>query len=170
MAHGRVSPVVAGGAVAGIVAAAVLTFIRVDVCIIWYVIVSAVVGSPHAEPARRALSEIWVALKIAAYPFVGERALAPGFDARVVLLGVVSHLSFSICVGVLFGLVAHGHSRSATVALGLLCGVAMWGVSSYVVFPPILKSGGTLIEFIPYGLALAGAFLWYQRRFSPRVG
>ena len=109
-------------------------------------------------------------MKLAAFPFVGERSLEPGFDGRIVLLGIVSRFIFSIVSGALFGLVAHGRSRAATVALGGLFGIAFWAGSSYFITPPLVQSLGRLIEFLPYGLALAITFLWYQRRYSSPHG
>jgi uncharacterized membrane protein YagU involved in acid resistance len=160
---------VTGGIVAGIAGAVVLALFRVALGTILYWAVTRMVGSTSVYPARFARSLIWAAVKVPAYPFVGQRALEPGFDASVVLLGSVNHLAVSICWGVLFGLIAHGSSRRAIIALGILYGILIWLVSCYVLLPligasPLAGGPGVVIEFVPYGLAIAIAFLLWQRR------
>jgi hypothetical protein len=162
--HGWVRPALVSGIVAGILSNLVLTVTRVAVSIGWYLFVASFVGSWGGDTALRALGVAWVALKVSAYPFVGERSLVPGFDAGIVSLGIVARLVFAVASGALFGLVAHGRSRITTVVFGLLCGVAAWVVSSIFICPPISQSGGTIVLFVPYGLALAVTFRWYQRR------
>jgi len=152
--------------VAGVVAGVVLIVLRAVIGIGFLAMVSLVFGPWRAEAARVVRRGLWVILKSPAYPFVGDRALDPGFDARIVLLGVVTHLVFSIGLGVLFGLVAHGRPRKAIIALGLLSGLLWWALDSYVILP----SPGALIEFIPSGLALAITFLMYERQFRAHSG
>ena len=172
-ARGWVRQAVTGGIVAGIGGAVVLTLVRLVLGTTFFWVVSLVVGSTSAYPARYARESIWVAVKLPAYLFVGERALDPGFEASVVFLGAVNHLILSICWGVLFGLLAHGLSRRATIALGVLWGIVMWFVSYYVILPmigvgPLGGRPGVVIEFLPYGLAMAIAFLLWQRRVHGR--
>jgi hypothetical protein len=157
---------VLGGIFAGIVSNAVLTVVRFLIVLGWSFIVWVTLGQWRPDFARNILEELWVALKIAAFPFVGQRSLEGGFDMRIVTLGLMARVVFSICSGVLFGLLAHGRSRTTTFALGMLFAILYWAESSHLVTPPISDSLGRFIEFVPYGLALAVAFLWYQRRFS----
>ncbi len=168
--HGSVRVDVLAGIVAGLVSNLVLTLLRVVLAVGFYLLVLAIVGPLSLSFPRLTLGGTWVALKIAAYPFVGHRSLDAGFDARIVLLGLLTRLVFSISSGALFGLVAHGHSRTVTICLGVLCAIVYWAGSSYFITPPIGESVGRLIEFIPYGLALAITYLWYHRRCPRRVG
>jgi hypothetical protein len=163
-AHGWVRTAVTGGIMAGIVGGVVLALVRVTIGVGLFVIISFLTRSWHSTLARIARSEIWAALKVAAYPLVGERVLDPGFDAGIVLLGVATSLISSSCLGVVFGLVAHGRSGRVTVALGILCGIVVSVVNRALINPSV----GALIEFIPYGLAMALSFLWYERRFPSR--
>jgi hypothetical protein len=165
-AHGWGRAAAAGGVVAGIVGSAVLALTQATIGMVVYLLVSLAYGSVHAGPALRLRRAAWAVLKLGAYPFVGPRSLDPGFDGRIVLLGVGTCLAFSIGSGALFGLAAHGRHRSTTIALGLVWGIAMWAVNSYFVFPPIRLSVGAIVEFIPYSVALAVTFLWYER---PRI-
>src|SRR5262249_42493711 len=63
--------------------------------------------------------DVWRALKGASAPFLRDRALAPGFDALAVVVGVVSHFAVSILWGIGFGLLAIGLTRAGTVVFGL---------------------------------------------------
>ncbi len=162
---------VTGGVVAGIGGAVALACVRLLLFVQLFWAVSRIVGSTRVYPARVARSGIWAALKLPAYPFVGERALEPGFDPNIVLLGVVNLLVVSIGWGVLFGLLALGLSRKATIAVGILWGMLFGWLAYYVVLPQI--GGGPLTEgprlpfiflvFVPYGLAMATTFLLWQR-------
>jgi hypothetical protein len=167
MARGGVRDTVTGGIVAGLVGAAELALFRVGLVTVLYGVVTYVVGSRRFYPARFARSLIWSAVKLPAYPFVGERALEPGFVGSIVLLGVVVHLVMSTCWGVLFGFVADGLSSRATLAIGLLWGVLMWWVYYVVVLPMVgpneLAGSPVIIVFIPYGLAMAAGFLLWKR-------
>src|SRR3954464_9894996 len=62
----------------------------------------------------------WPTFKTAAYPFFKERALAPGFDAAVVVVGAVDHIIISALWGLLFALVAFELSRGWTVVAGFV--------------------------------------------------
>jgi hypothetical protein len=108
--------------------------------------------------------EVLTSLKVAALPFVGERVYRPDFDLPVVLLALNVVLVFSLAMGVLFALVARGLSRMATCAVAIAFGFVFWIVDMLILNP----SPATVIEAIPSGLALAGTFLWYERRLSLR--
>jgi len=43
--------------------------------------------------------DIWAGIKVAATPFLGQRAMQPGFDLGAVVLGVFSHFAVSITWG-----------------------------------------------------------------------
>jgi hypothetical protein len=163
-AYGWVRSALTGGIVAGVVAGVVLIVMRALIGIGYLVMVSLIFGPWRAEAVRVARRQLWLILKAPAYPFVGDRVLDPGFDARIVLLGTVTYLVSSICLGVLFGLVAHGRPWKAIIALGLLSGLLWWALDSYL----IVLSPGALIEFIPSGLAMAITFRVYERQFAPR--
>jgi hypothetical protein len=165
LAPGWAHTAVVGGLVAGLVSNLVIALLRAYVVLFWFLLVSRLSGSRHSPAARTALRLLWVVLKIFAYPFVGERSTNEGFDASIVLLGVGAELVFAISSGILFGLVAHGRSRKRTVAIGLLFGILLWVVDSTLMFSPLGEAVPNLGLFIPYGLALAYTFLWYQRRF-----
>src|SRR5205823_1631571 len=92
-----------GGAVAGIIGGVVIA-------------IALVVG------ALAKGQDVWPSFKGAAAPFLGERAMRPGFDGAAVLLGVICHFAVSIIWGVLFAAIFFGLSRGATVAAG-----AVWG-------------------------------------------
>jgi hypothetical protein len=155
-----------GGIVAGIVSNLVLTVLRMVVLLGWYLAMLLIWGPWRPDIARDSLSELWVPLKLLAFPFVGERSLDGGFDGPVVFLGIVTRLVFAICSGALFGLIAHRLSRMETVVLGIVFGFVCWAVSSHVITPPLGQSYARLIEFIPYGLTLSVTFLWYEGRCS----
>jgi hypothetical protein len=115
--------------------------------------------------------DLWVVFKVAAYPFLHERALAPGLDPGPVLLGLTTHLGIAAVWGVLFGLTTYGMSRSATVAYGGIWGIVVWIGMFYFVLP--LAWSSVLVRGVPtvlalgqhllFGLALGLGFLPYQR-------
>ena len=113
---------------------------------------------------RAVNSQFWSSLKRAALPLVGDRVYNPGFDAPVVWLAVVVLLVLSICVGVAFGLVARGRSRMATCMIAIPFGIGAWVIDLLVTDP----SPATVIEAVPSALALAGTFLWFEGRLSRR--
>src|SRR5438046_3207279 len=89
---------VKGGAIAGLTAGVVLT------------VVMQIEGALQGQNA-------WAGMKSAAFPFLHERALVPGFDGAAVALGLLCHFAVSAIWGLLFGLIAQGFSRPATVGL-----------------------------------------------------
>jgi hypothetical protein len=94
----------------------------------------------------------WAAFKGAGAPFLGERAMQPGFDAVAVLVGALCHFAISIGWGILFAALVYGVSRGATVALGIAWGVVVWLGMYYVVLP--LAGLGEMASASPVGLAV----------------
>src|SRR5262245_58523926 len=79
--------------------------------------------------------DVWYGIKGAAAPFLGHRAMTPGFDLGAVVLGLVSHLAVSAVWGVLFSLLAYRWSRGLTLAAGIAWGFVVWLGMYYVVLP-----------------------------------
>ena len=139
--HAWVHSVVGGGILAGVAAGLVLVLLRVLlgvglVGLVWYFS-----QSWNGVLSRAARQELWVSLKLSAYPFVGERALEPGFDARVVWLAIVVVCGFSVSTGLLFALVARGRSAAVTIGLGIFFGVAIFVVDYLFINPSIAMIG-----------------------------
>jgi hypothetical protein len=141
-----------GGIVAGIIAGAVLS--------VFMTIMNLTQGK-----------DVWVGMKGAALPFLGERAHAPGFDAGAVVLGVLCHFAVSIGWGGLFGVIAYGLSKGMTVLAGALWGIVVWLGMYYAVLP--LVGAGEVTRSTPvvqaitthvlFGLVVGLGFLPYQR-------
>jgi hypothetical protein len=157
-----------GGAEAGLVSGAVLAVTRVlvladiAVLILWF-------APRHSQAAHFAKSLVWVGLKFPAFPFVGDRALDPGFDAGIVALGLVTHFAGGIAWGILFGLVASGHSRWATILLailwGLVAGLGEAACLSHLIGGGVLEDWGLIaFAFLIYGLTLGRTLLRFERR------
>jgi hypothetical protein len=116
--------------------------------------------------------DIWVGVKAAGFPFLGETALQPGFALGPVLVGLITHFAVSAMWGAIFGGLFAGSSPSATIAWGAIWGLIVWLAMSRVVLPvvgagPIASSMGAAVsvfEHLLFGLALALAFLPYQRQ------
>jgi hypothetical protein len=112
----------------------------------------------------------WVALKLAAYPFLGIRVMHSGFDAAAVALGVLCHFAVSIMWGIGFALLVDELSRAAVVGVGAIWGFVVW-VAMFagilpVVAPKLAEGGGAfgnMIIHVFYGLALAGGLLLSRR-------
>jgi hypothetical protein len=141
-----------GGAIAGAIAGAVLTAMMT---------VMSYAGG----------KDIWYGMKGAAAPFLGDRAMMPGFDAPAVLLGLVDHLAVSVIWGVLFSLVAYGLPKLGTVLLGALWGIPVWLGMYYVVLPAVglgamvhdAPMGRAIMFHVIFGAALGLAFVPFQR-------
>jgi hypothetical protein len=143
---------IGGGAVAGVVAGLILALFL------------TVMNLTHGQ-------DLWVGLKGAALPFLGERVHQPGFDAVAVMLGVLCHTAVSVGWGVLFGAIAYGFSKGLTVAAGVVWGVVVWLGMYYAVLPAV--GAGDLPRSIPvanaiashvlFGITMALAFLPFQR-------
>jgi hypothetical protein len=168
--------------VAGLVGTATLLLIRIIIASLFAVAVASLAAvvrgylylfsSSSGDGGwlmRVGRSPAWLALKIGAYPFVGDRALDPGFDLGVILLSIGTDAVMSLGWGVLLGVLTVGRAAAAALPVGLLLGMAAWFVKGYVISP--LFGGGQLaggpallMEFVPYGLAMAIAFMRYERK------
>lgn len=120
----------------------------------------------------------WVGMKVAAYPFLRDQVLRPGFDAGAVALGLVTHLAVSAVWGILFGLLAFGLARWATVGFGAAWGLIAMFVMTYLVLPlsgclrveESMPVGRSVFGHMAFGLATALAFLPFQRHEPRHVG
>jgi hypothetical protein len=147
--------VVNGGLVAGLVSGGLLT--------VMMTLMSALRGK-----------DIWFGMKGAAAPFLGERAMTPGFDALAVPLGLALHLFISIGWALAFSALFYGLSKKATVIAGAAWGVVVWLGMYYVVLPLVglasMRAGAPMSRAVAYhvffGVILAVAFLPFQRRQS----
>jgi hypothetical protein len=156
--HAWLHCVVGGGILAGVAAGIVLIFVRFLIGLGVLGVVVYFSRSWHSVLAASARSGLWVTLKIAAYPLVGNRALQPGFDARIVWLAIVAVFGFSVGMGLLFALLARGRSLKVTVALGLLFGAGICTMDYFLINP----SPAVAVEAIPAGLALALVYRWHE--------
>lgn len=140
-----------GGAIAGLAAGTWLT--------LFMTVMSAARGG-----------DIWHTMKGASGPFVGERAMQPGFDLLPVLLGLTAHLAISVGWGVVFGLIAHGLGGTATMGAGAAWGFVVWLAMYYVVLPIVGLASmradapvGRAIAFhLVFSLATAAALLLHR--------
>jgi hypothetical protein len=149
---------VKGGIVAGIIGGIAIS--------VWMLISTLVQGM---DP--------WMIFKGAGAPFLGERAMQPGFDGVAVLVGTLCHFGISIVWGALFGVLFYGLSRAATVAMGVVWGVVVWLAMYYLVLP--LVGLGAITESVPpwkaavehvlFGVVVALGFLPFQRRVTRHV-
>jgi hypothetical protein len=122
--------------------------------------------------------DVWGGMKFAGAPFLGERALQPGFDAPAVLVGLLSHFAVSIAWAIPFALLAYGLTRGLTLAAGALWGFLVWLGMFYVALPALglgpTAEGGALVmaivQHLAYGLGVGAGFLPYQRPVSRRRG
>jgi hypothetical protein len=145
--------VVKGAVVAGLVSGGTLTAMMT--------IVSALRGK-----------DIWFGMKGTAAPFLGARAMAPGFDPIAVPMGLALHLVISIGWALGFAAIFYGLSKKATLAAGALWGVVVWLGMYYVVLPLVglaaMRAGAPISRVVVYhvffGVILALAFLPFQRR------
>jgi hypothetical protein len=116
--------------------------------------------------------DVWYGMKGAAAPFLGHRALQPGFDLPAVALGLFDHLVISAIWGVLFALVFYGTRRVVTIVGGVLWGLVVWLGMYYVVLPlvglasmqhdaPIARA--VMFHFF-FSIPMTVAYLLYPRR------
>ncbi|HXJ18700.1 MAG TPA: DUF6789 family protein [Polyangia bacterium] len=155
MTHERRRLILEGGAVAGLVGGAVVSLL--------VAVASALQGQ-----------DVWRGLKIAAYPFLGDRVLLAGLDVAPVALGLLAHLVVAAIWGVLFAAVAFGLSRWATVGFGAVWGFVVLFVMVYLVLPAAgaarledaMVVRPVVLEHVTFGLAVGLAFLPFQRRES----
>lgn len=152
MTHTRRRLIFTGGAVAGLVGG---------------VLVAALLGLTRAAHGQ----DFWTPLKVAAYPFMGDRTLHLGFDAAAVGAGLLAHLVVSAIWGVLFAAFTFGLPRWATVGFGAAWGLIVLFVMTYLVLP---LSGAmrvedgmavrpAVVEHLVFGLVVGLAFLPFQR-------
>jgi len=127
-------------------------------------------------------NDVWYGIKGAAAPFLGNRALIPGFDALPVVLGLASHLVVSMAWGVLFGLAVFRLHKGATVAAGILFSFVVWAGMYFVVLPVVGLAHVTheapiervIVYHLVFAVPLSVAFLPFQPRpgeklvFKPR--
>lgn len=113
----------------------------------------------------------WQMLKLPGAPLLHERALAPGFDAAAVIIGVVGHFAVASVWGGVFGLLAYGLTRSMTVVFGVLWGFVAW-VGMYAVVLPLLGLAAitranpiwmTIALHVVFGVVVALGFLPFQK-------
>jgi hypothetical protein len=131
----------------------------------------------HAATALTTRTDVWAGVKGAAFPFVGERAMEPGFEPGLVVAGLVSHFFVSAVWGVLFAIAFKGLSRAGTVAAGFFWGVVVWVVMYYVVLPLVGADEITsntpiwmaLISHLAFGGAMGVAFLPFQTPYLRRT-
>jgi hypothetical protein len=146
------SQAVRGGVLAGLAGGAALAMVFVTRALM------------HGEDA-------WMAMKGPSAPFLHARAAAPGFDLLALLLGGIGHFLISAVWGALFGAVAFGLARSATIWLGVLWGFVVWMGMSYIVLPLVrldemargMPVQTAMATHMMFGLAVALAFVPFQR-------
>jgi hypothetical protein len=115
--------------------------------------------------------DLWVGMKGAALPFLGERVHQPGFDATAVPLGILCHFAVSVGWGMLFGVIAYGLSKGMTVVAGAVWGIVVWLGMYYAVLPLVGAGEVTRNTPVPmaiathvlFGLVVGLGFLPYQR-------
>jgi hypothetical protein len=114
--------------------------------------------------------DIWYAMKGAAAPFAGARAMTPGFDLPTVAQGLLDHLAISLGWGVLFALAFWGLGRGTTLAAGVLWAFVVWIGMYYVVLPIVgleaMRNDAPVPRAIAfhlfYSLLVAGFFLLFR--------
>jgi len=155
-----------GGAIAGILAGLILAL---------FLVATSLAGGQDA----------WMALKGAGAPFLGQRAMQPGFDALALIVGALCHFAVAIIWGVAFGLLFFGLHKTTTMIAGLFWGFVVW-IGMYYMVLPVLGLGdvarGTpislaIVSHLLFGVVLGAAFLPYQREYpgsalprAPRPG
>ena len=155
----RLAYALGGGVVAGIIGGAVIALVMLLATLVKQ-------------------QDIWLGLKGAAAPFLGERALQPGFDPGAVAVGVACHFAVSIVWGVLFAAVFFGLSRGGTIVAGAIWGLMAWFVMFYVMLPLAglqqmarqVPAGTAILSHLMFGLAVGIGFLPFQRTRPPFSG
>ncbi|WP_394833735.1 DUF1440 domain-containing protein [Pendulispora rubella] len=115
--------------------------------------------------------DFWLAFKGAGVPFLGERAMQPGFDLEAVIVGALSHMAVSIAWAVPFAMLVYGLTRGTTLVSGVLWGFIVWVGMYYVLLPMLglqqipasVPVGMAIVEHVVFGVAVAVGFLPYQR-------
>jgi uncharacterized membrane protein YagU involved in acid resistance len=115
-------------------------------------------------------ADIWLGAKLPGAPFLGERAMQPGFDSTAVIVGMLSHFGVSIAWGAIFGVFFAGLSAGATIAAGVVWGFVVWLVMYYTVLPLLglaqiansLPIGQAMFQHVLFGASVAVAFFELQ--------
>ncbi len=112
--------------------------------------------------------DLWLGLKRAGIPFLGDRAMTPGFDQHAVLVGLGAHLLVAIAWAVPFAVLVYGMTRPGTVVAGALWGLVVWLGMFYVVLPNLglmstLPRTYAIGTHVVFGALVAVGFLRYQR-------
>lgn len=149
-------PALEGGIVAGLVGGIFLALLLLAMALL-----------AHQSP--------WAMLKGAGTPFLHERAMSPEFDLTAVAVGVLCHFAISIGWGVLFGALAFGLTRSATLLFGVFWGVVVWLGMYYLLLPAVGMGAMARSEpigmavglHVGFGVALALGFMPFQQ-YRPR--
>jgi hypothetical protein len=118
--------------------------------------------------------DVWYGIKGAAAPFLGDRAMQPGFDLPAVLLGLTSHLVVSALWGMLFAVLVYGASRSTTIVGGMLWGFAVWIGMYYAVLPIVGLSSmqndapvaRAIVFHLFFSAAMTGAYVLHPHLFG----
>lgn len=142
-AHG--ASAVAGGVVAGLIAGMAME----------------IVAMVHAWAIG---AGFWLPAYMIAALWYGEPALIGGAD--VIIVGMLTHFATAAAFGLLFGLiVGRDFSTGAALVAGLVYGVAIWAVMTYVTLPlfnsvmyeraPSMMPGMWFILHLVYGAFLA---------------
>jgi len=152
---------IGGGVVAGLVAGTLMTALLV---------ISAVAKG----------ADFWEPLKGAAAPFLHERARQPGLDAGAVAAGLACHFAIAAVWGALFGVLAYGVTRGATVVAGALWGLVVWVGMYYVVLPLVglaevarsVPVAMAIVSHVAFGLVVGLVFVPFQRTrpHAPAIG
>lgn len=79
--------------------------------------------------------DVWYGIKGASAPFLGERAMQPGFDLAPVLFGMSLHMLISVGWAVPLALFTHRLGGALTVAAGVAYGIVVWIGMYFVVLP-----------------------------------
>lgn len=114
--------------------------------------------------------DLWATMKGSGAPFLGDRALAPGFDGPAVAVGLLGHFAVSVVWGVLFGLLCFGFSKGLTVLASLAWGIVVWLGMFYVLLPMLglgrmvagAPPGSAILEHLMFGLGVGVGFLPFQ--------
>lgn len=114
------------------------------------------------------------ALKLAATPFLGERALSPVVDYPAMLLGLLCHYAVAVGWGVLFALAVDGAPYVVTLLAGVVSGFVAWLAMAFVVLPAVglVAMGHAMghttlaaVQHALFGLTLGAVYLGFQHRF-----
>jgi hypothetical protein len=115
--------------------------------------------------------DLWLVVKGSALPFLGQRAVAPGFDGTAALVGLLTTFAISAFWGALFGVLFYGLSFRGTMAMGFVWGLVVW-IGMYFVALPLFGLGDVaratpvwraIVTHLVFGVGVAIGFLPFQR-------